>query len=48
MTPLEKLKIKTEEFMTTPSNNSHKRTRLFIEMQMLIRELKKFNTEDNH
>jgi hypothetical protein len=46
MTPLEKLKIKTEEFMTTPSNNSHKRTRLFIEMQMLIRELKSCKLND--
>jgi hypothetical protein len=36
-----KLKEKTEEFMRTDLRQSHKRTRQYIEMQSLVREIKK-------
>jgi hypothetical protein len=34
------LKLVTHEFMTTNSHNSHKKTRLFLEMQELNRKIK--------
>lgn len=41
----EKLKEKTAEFMATCPKQSHKRTRLFLEMQQLVRQIK--NSQDN-
>lgn len=39
-----KLKEKTQEMMNVPRHQSHKRARLFYEMQDLFREIKKFET----
>jgi hypothetical protein len=45
MTPLEK---KTKEFMETDPKHSHKRTRLFLEMQELVREEKRATRNQSH
>lgn len=37
----DKLKLKTEEMMKTHRNQSHKRARIFYEMQEIFREIKK-------
>lgn len=38
-----KLKEKTAEMMNTCTKQSHKRTRLMLEMQQIFREIKKIN-----
>lgn len=43
----ERLKAKTEEFMKTCCKQSHKRTRLFLEMQELNRQIKKAASWEN-
>lgn len=43
----ERLAALTEQFMTTDCKQSHKRTRLFLEMQETIREIKKLNNSEH-